>query len=144
MPNLPMSDSPISRPRRLIAACALVDADGRVLLASRPPDKDMAGLWEFPGGKIAGDETPEAALLRELDEELGIDTYASCLAPLSFATYAYDDFDLVLLLYICRRWQGQPRPREGGSLKWVWPAQLRNYPMPEANGSLCAVLQDLL
>lgn len=132
------------RTRKFITACALIDRDGRVLLITRPEGKEMAGLWEFPGGKIEADETPEAALIRELDEEVGIDTKASCLAPLSFVTHAYDDFDLVLLLYVCRKWQGQARAREGGMLKWVAPARLRDYEMPAANQSLISVIQDLL
>lgn len=133
-----------ARVKQLIAACVLVDADGRILLAKRPDDKIMGGLWEFPGGKINADETPEAALIRELDEELGIDTYESCLAPLSFCTYAYEAFDLILLLYVCRRWQGRPEPREGGTLNWVKPVRLRDYEMPAANASLIAAIQDLL
>lgn len=104
----------------------------------------MAGLWEFPGGKIEPHETPEVALIRELDEEVGIDTQASCLAPLSFVTHAYDAFDMVLLLYVCRKWQGQPHAREGGELKWVHPQRLRDFPMPAANQSLISVIQDLL
>ena len=133
-----------ARVKQLIAACVLVDADGRILLAQRPDDKIMGGLWEFPGGKVNTDETPEAALIRELDEELGIDTYESCLAPLSFCTYPYETFDLILLLYVCRRWQGRPEPIEGGSLSWVKPVRLRDYEMPPANASLIAAIQDLL
>ena len=128
----------------MVPALALVDADGRVLLAQRPPGKAMAGLWEFPGGKIEPGETPEAALIREIDEELGINTKQSCLAPVSFASHDYEAFHLVLLLYICRRWQGRPEPREGGELAWVRPSQLRNYDMPPANTEFVAVLQDLL
>jgi 8-oxo-dGTP diphosphatase len=128
----------------LVAAVALVDADGRVLLAQRPEGKSMAGLWEFPGGKIEQDETPEAALIRELQEELGIDTWASCLAPLSFASHAYADFHLLMPLFICRKWQGQPQSREGQALKWVRPADLRNYPMPAADLPLIPVLRDWL
>ena len=134
----------------LVSAVALIDHDGRVLLAQRPEDKPMAGLWEFPGGKIEPDETPETALIRELDEELGINTAATCLAPLSFTSHSYaasdtrEAFHLLLLLYVCRRWQGQPQAIEGGTLKWVWPQQLRDYPMPEADISLIATLQDLL
>ena len=134
----------------LVSAVALIDHDGRVLLAQRPEDKQMAGLWEFPGGKIEPGETPETALIRELDEELGINTAAACLAPLSFTSHSYtatetqQAFHLLLLLYVCRRWQGRPKPIEGGTLKWVQPQQLRDYPMPEADISLIAALQDLL
>ena len=134
----------------LVSAVALIDRDGRVLLAQRPEGKTMAGLWEFPGGKIELGETPETALMRELDEELSINTTASCLAPLSFTSHSYaatdtqQAFHLLLLLYVCRRWRGRPQPIEGGTLKWVWPQQLRDYPMPEADISLIAVLQDLL
>ena len=134
----------------LVSAVALIDRDGRVLMAQRPEGKPMAGLWEFPGGKIEPGETPETALIRELDEELGINTAASCLAPLSFASHSYgpsDDrpaFHLLMMLYVCRRWQGRPRPIEGGALKWLRPQQLRDYPMPEADIPLIAALQDLL
>ncbi|MCC5966398.1 MAG: 8-oxo-dGTP diphosphatase MutT [Natronohydrobacter sp.] len=128
----------------LVAAVALVDADGRVLLAQRPEGKSMAGLWEFPGGKIEPGETPEAALIRELQEELGIDTWASCLAPLSFASHAYDGFHLLMPLFVCRKWQGQPQSREGQSLKWVRPEDLRAYPMPPADLPLIPVLRDWL
>ena len=116
----------------------------------RPESKTMAGLWEFPGGKIELGETPETALIRELDEELGINTAASCLAPLTFASHSYDAsdnraaFHLLLMLYVCRRWQGRPQPIEGGTLKWVRPQQLRDHPMPEADISLIAAIQDLL
>ena len=129
---------------------ALIDCDGRVLLAQRPEGKPMAGLWEFPGGKIEPGETPETALIRELDEELCINTAASCLAPLSFASHSYGAsdnqaaFHLLMMLYVCRRWQGRPQPAEGGKLKWVRPQQLRDYPMPEADIPLIATLQDLL
>ena len=134
----------------LVSAVALIDRDGRVLLAQRPEGKAMAGLWEFPGGKIESSETPEAALIRELHEELGIDTAASCLAPLSFASHSYaatkthPAFHLVMMLYVCRRWRGCPQPIEGGQLKWVRPQQLRDYPMPAADIPLIAALQDLL
>ena len=134
----------------LVSAVALIDRDGRVLLAQRPEGKAMAGLWEFPGGKIESGETPEAALIRELHEELGIDTAASCLAPLSFASHSYaatqthPAFHLLMMLYVCRRWQGRPQPVEGGKLKWVRPQQLRDYPMPAADIPLIAALQDLL
>lgn len=128
----------------LVAAVALIDADGRVLLAQRPPGKSMAGLWEFPGGKIEPGETPEAALIRELHEELGIATWASCLAPLTFASHAYDDFHLLMPLFACRRWQGMVEPREGQSLKWVRPGDLRSYPMPPADLPLIPILRDWL
>lgn len=128
----------------LVAAVALVDADGRILLAQRPEGKSMAGLWEFPGGKIEPGETPEAALIRELHEELGIDTWASCLAPLSFASHAYEDFHLLMPLFICRKWEGQVTSREGQALKWVRPVDLRNYPMPAADVPLIPILRDWL
>lgn len=128
----------------LVSAVALIDIDGRVLLAQRPPGKSMAGLWEFPGGKIETDETPESALIRELREELGIDTWASCLAPLTFASHSYDDFHLMMPLFACRKWDGTPHPREGQVLKWVKPADMRNYPMPAADVPLIAVLRDWL
>jgi 8-oxo-dGTP diphosphatase len=128
----------------LVAAVALIDADGRVLLAQRPEGKDMAGLWEFPGGKVEPGETPEAALIRELHEELGIDTWASCLAPLTFASHAYPAFHLLMPLFACRRWQGTPHPREGQRLAWAHPRDLRNYPMPPADLPLIPVLRDWL
>ena len=120
----------------LVVACALVDADGRVLIAQRPAGKTFAGLWEFPGGKVEPGETPEAALMRELGEELGIETKAACLAPLTFASHAYDDFHLLMPLYVCRRFWGTPRPLEHAALKWVRPAKLRDYPMPPADEPL--------
>jgi 8-oxo-dGTP diphosphatase len=128
----------------LVAAVALVDADGRVLLAQRPAGKAMAGLWEFPGGKIEVGETPEVALIRELNEELGIDTWASCLAPLTFASHSYPDFHLLMPLFICRKWEGQVSSREGQALKWVRPVDLRNYPMPAADVPLIPILRDWL
>jgi 8-oxo-dGTP diphosphatase len=128
----------------LVSAVALVDADGRVLLAQRPQGKPMAGLWEFPGGKVKPGETPEAALIRELAEELGIDVTASCLAPLTFASYSYPDFHLLMPLYVCFKWMGIPSAREGQRLVWVRPARLGDYPMPPADKPLVAMLQDLL
>ena len=134
----------MSKTTKIISAAALVDVDGRVLLAQRPDDKDMAGLWEFPGGKIEQGETPEQALIRELKEELTIDTRSSCLAPLSFASHEYENFHLLILLYVCRRWWGSPVAVEGGTLAWVRAPRLRDYQMPEANAPLIASLQDLL
>ena len=131
-------------PTVLVSAVVLVDADGRVLLAQRPDGKSMAGMWEFPGGKVEPGETPEAALIRELNEELDIDTVESCLAPLSFASHAYDDFHLLMLVYVCRKWKGTPRPVEGGELTWARAARLRDYEMPPADLPLIAVIQDLL
>ncbi|MDO5370158.1 8-oxo-dGTP diphosphatase MutT [Paracoccus sp. (in: a-proteobacteria)] len=128
----------------LVAAVALIDADGRVLLARRPEGKPMAGLWEFPGGKVDPGETPEAALIRELDEELGIETWNSCLAPLTFASHAYDSFHLLMPLYACRRWQGTPQPREGQELAWVRATDLARYPMPPADLPLVPILRDWL
>ncbi len=128
----------------LVSAVALIDVDGRVLLAQRPMGKSMAGLWEFPGGKVEPGETPEAALIRELHEELGIDTWASCLAPLTFASHSYEDFHLLMPLFACRKWQGMVQGREGQALKWVRPGDLRSYPMPPADLPLIAVLRDWL
>ncbi len=128
----------------LVSAVALIDVDGRVLLAQRPEGKSMAGLWEFPGGKVEPNETPEAALIRELEEELGIDTWASCLAPLTFASHSYDDFHLMMPLFACRKWNGTPQAREGQVLKWVKPTEMRNYPMPAADVPLISVLRDWL
>lgn len=133
-------------PKRLllVAACALLDTDNRVLLARRPEGKSMAGLWEFPGGKIEAGETPEQTLVRELQEELGIETEEPCLAPLTFASHAYDAFHLLMPLYVCRKYQGIPISREGQQLKWVRAAALRDYPMPPADIPLIPVIQDLL
>src|SRR6516164_2978347 len=128
----------------LVAAVALVDADGRELLAERPAGKSMAGLWEFPGGKVNASETPEAALIRELSEELGIDVAASCLAPFTFASHTYPDFHLLMPLYVCRKWSGIPSAREGQLLAWVRPERLADYPMPPADGPLVGSLRDLL
>lgn len=128
----------------LVTAVALIDADGRILLAQRPPGKSLAGLWEFPGGKVEPGETPEAALIRELREELGIETRESCLAPLTFASHAYEAFHLLMPLYVCRRWQGQPTPHEGQTLAWVAPNRLKDYPMPPADLPLLPILRDWL
>lgn len=128
----------------LVAAVALVDADGRVLLAQRPEGKSMAGLWEFPGGKVEPGESPEETLIRELNEELGIAVKAACLAPLTFASHAYDDFHLLMPLWICRRWEGYVQGREGQALKWVRPKSLRDWPMPPADEPLIPHLVDLL
>jgi len=132
------------RPVVLVVAVALIDADGRVLLAQRPEGKSMAGLWEFPGGKVHDGETPEAALIRELKEELGIDVTASCLAPFAFASHGYADFHLLMPLYVCRKWQGSVAPREGQQVAWVRPARLADYAMPPADKPLVAMLRDLL
>ena len=132
------------KPLVLVVAVALVDADGRVLLARRPPGKAMEGLWEFPGGKLATGETPEQALIRELREELGIDTEQSCLAPLAFASHGYDDFHLLMPLYVCRVWNGTVVPKEGQELRWVRPVRLGDFPMPPADAPLIPVLRDLL
>ncbi|QKC99443.1 (deoxy)nucleoside triphosphate pyrophosphohydrolase [Mesorhizobium sp. NZP2298] len=128
----------------LVAACALVDADGRVLLAQRPPGKQLAGLWEFPGGKVELGETPEQCIVRELHEEIGIETEIPCLAPLTFASHSYDDFHLLMPLFVCRRFRGIAQPREGQALKWVRPKQMRDYPMPPADAPLIPFLIDLL
>ena len=128
----------------LVSAVALIDKDGRVLLAQRPEGKSLAGLWEFPGGKVEAGETPEHALIRELEEELGINTWASCLAPLTFASHSYDDFHLLMPLYACRKWEGIPTPKENQVLKWVRPNEMSGYPMPPADIPLIAMLRDLL
>ena len=132
------------KPIQLVVACALVDADRRVLIAKRPEGKSMAGLWEFPGGKVEPDETPEAALIRELREELGVETKEACLAPLSFASHSYENIHLLMPLYVCRKWQGTPQALEHADLKWVRPQALRDYPMPPADEPLIAALCDLL
>lgn len=126
----------------VVVACALVDADGRVLLAQRPEGKVMAGLWEFPGGKIEPGETPEAALIRELNEELSIDVTAACLAPVSFASHEYEDFHLLMPVYVCRKWDGQIMPREGQRVKWLRPRDMFDLAMPEADKPLIAALRD--
>lgn len=128
----------------LVTACALVDADGRVLLTQRPPGKTLAGLWEFPGGKIEAGERPEECLIRELREELGIVVKEACLAPLTFASHAYETFHLLMPLYVCRRWDGMVMPQEGQALAWVRPNRLRDYPMPPADEPLLPFLTDLL
>ena len=128
----------------LVSAVALIDPDGRVLLAQRPAGKSMAGLWEFPGGKVEPGETPEAALIRELREELGIDTWQSCLAPLTFASHGYPDFHLLMPLFACRRWDGIVQGREAQALVWVRPEKMRDYPMPPADLPLISTLRDLL
>ncbi|MGH2340985.1 8-oxo-dGTP diphosphatase MutT [Segnochrobactraceae bacterium EtOH-i3] len=128
----------------LVVACALVDTDNRVLVTQRPEGKQLAGLWEFPGGKLEPGERPEEALVRELKEELGIVTKVPCLAPLTFASHAYDDFHLLMPLYVCRRWEGTPESREGQAMKWVRPAALRDLPMPPADIPLIPHLLDLL
>ena len=128
----------------LVAACALIDADGRVLLAQRPPGKTLAGTWEFPGGKVEPGETPEETLIRELREEVGIETKVACLAPLTFASHTYETFHLLMPLYVCRVWKGSPSPREGQELAWVRPPRLSDYPMPPADAPLVALLRDLI
>lgn len=128
----------------LVAACALVDIDNRILLAQRPEGKSLAGLWEFPGGKVEAGETPEETLVRELEEELGIKTKVACLAPLTFASHTYETFHLLMPLYVCRRYEGIPQGREGQAIKWVKAKALREYPMPPADEPLIPVLQDLL
>jgi 8-oxo-dGTP diphosphatase len=128
----------------LVAACALIDADGRVLIAQRPEGKSMAGLWEFPGGKVEAGERPEETLIRELHEELGIVVKEACLAPLTFASHAYEDFHLLMPLFVCRRWEGFATPREGQQLAWVRPNKLRDYPMPPADIPLISHLTSLL
>jgi 8-oxo-dGTP diphosphatase len=128
----------------LVAAVALLDPDNRVLIAQRPEGKSMAGLWEFPGGKIEPGETPEAALIRELHEELGIEVSPKCLAPFTFASHAYETFHLLMPLYLCRKWVGDVSAREGQALKWVRPTALADYPMPPADIPLCVMLRDFL
>jgi len=128
----------------LVSAVALIDVDGRVLLAQRPEGKSMAGLWEFPGGKVEAGETPERALIRELQEELGINTWASCLAPLTFASHSYDDFHLLMPLFACRKWEGIPQSLENQALKWVHANELKKYPMPAADVPLIPILREWL
>jgi 8-oxo-dGTP diphosphatase len=128
----------------LVAACALIDPDGRVLVAQRPPGKSMAGLWEFPGGKVEAGERPEETLIRELGEELGIAVKEACLAPFTFASHSYPDFHLLMPLYLCRRWEGTVSPREGQALKWLRPKDLSGLAMPPADVPLIPMLRDLL
>jgi 8-oxo-dGTP diphosphatase len=128
----------------LVAACALIDTDSRVLIAQRPEGRSMAGLWEFPGGKVEQGERPEEALIRELHEELGINVKEACLAPLTFASHTYEDFQLLMPLYVCRRWEGIVTPMEGQQITWVRPAKLRDYPMPPADLPLISHLTTLL
>ena len=128
----------------LVVAVVLIDRDGRVLLSQRSSGKSMAGLWEFPGGKVENGEVPEEALIRELNEELGIDTWSSCLAPLSFASHSYEDFHLLMPVFVCRKWVGSPTPMEGQALKWVSKNKLKDYSMPEADIPIIAVIRDLL
>ncbi|WP_336096811.1 (deoxy)nucleoside triphosphate pyrophosphohydrolase [Roseovarius sp. CH_XMU1461] len=128
----------------LVSAVALIDIDGRVLLAQRPEGKSLAGMWEFPGGKVEPGETPEVALIRELHEELGIETWQSCLAPLTFASHSYEGFHLLMPLFACRKWEGVPQGREGQALKWVRPLDMHDYPMPPADLPLIPILRDWL
>lgn len=139
-----MTDSEAGKKMLLVAACALIDTDGRVLLAQRPEGKSLAGLWEFPGGKVEPGETPEETVVRELQEELGIVTRIPCLAPLTFASHTYETFHLLMPLFICRRYEGIARGMEGQAIKWVRPQALRDYPMPAADEPLIPFLQDLL
>ena len=139
-----MADKPPILPIVLVAAAALIDADGRVLICQRPPGKSLAGLWEFPGGKVEAGETPEACLIRELDEELGITVSHACLAPFVFASHGYEGFHLLMPLYLCRRWDGTVTARHHAGLAWVKPSKLTDYPMPPADAPLVAWLRDLL
>ena len=133
-----------AKPILLVSACALVDPDNRVLITQRPEGKALAGLWEFPGGKVEKGETPEETLIRELEEELGITTWQTCLAPVTFASHSYESFHLLMPLFVCRRWEGSPVAREGQGLKWVRPVNMRDYPMPPADIPLIPVLRDWL
>src|ERR1700754_3542454 len=138
-----MGRDSVTKPLLLVAACALVDADGRVLLAQRPEGKTLAGLWEFPGGKVEAGETPEETLIRELREELGIEVKPACLAPLSFASHSYEAMHLLMPLYVCRRWEGAVKAMEGQNRAWVEPKRMRSYPMPPADEPLIPALIDL-
>ncbi len=129
---------------KIVVACALIDTDGRILISKRPDDSEMGGLWEFPGGKIKPNEIAETAIIRELREELGIDTQESCLAPVNFSSHQYPEFQILLLLYICRKWKGSPSALSASELKWVFVNDLRGYDMPEANKEFISHLQDLL
>jgi 8-oxo-dGTP diphosphatase len=140
----PKPETPPDLPVVLVSAAALVDADGRVLIAQRPEGKAMAGLWEFPGGKVKDGETPEFALMRELEEELSIETRPTCFYPIAFASHSYDDFHLLMPLFVCRNWKGVPKPIEHQALRWVKPQDLNSFPMPEADVPLIASLRDLL
>ena len=137
-----MSESAL--PILLVSACALVDTDNRILLAQRPKGKSMEGLWEFPGGKVEAGETPEETLIRELFEELGVKTWETCLAPLTFASHRYEKFHLLMPLFICRKWEGTPVGKEGQALKWVSKQKLRDFPMPPADDPLIPALMDIL
>jgi 8-oxo-dGTP diphosphatase len=143
-PDSQMNERSAEMPLLLVAAVALIDADNRVLIAQRPAGKPMAGLWEFPGGKVESGERPEETLIRELDEELGITVKEECLAPLTFASHAYEDFHLLMPLYACRRWDGFVQAREGQALRWVRARSLSDFPMPPADGPLVPALIDLL
>lgn len=140
----PRPEAPADLPTILVSAVALVDSDGRVLLAQRPEGKSMAGLWEFPGGKVQEGETPEFALMRELEEELGIETRPCCYSPIAFASHSYDDFHLLMPVFACRQWKGTPVPNEGQTLKWVYPKDMSDYPMPPADIPLISQLRTLL
>ena len=141
---VPRDTTPSGLPIILVSAACLVDKEGRILLAQRPEGKSMAGLWEFPGGKVEKNETPEAALVRELKEELGIEACLECMQPFSFASHSYPDFHLLMPLFLCRRWEGVPQPQEGQQLKWVFAARLDDFPMPPADRPLIAMLKDYL
>ncbi len=144
-PDQSVSDAPSAgKPLLLVAACALIDADGRVLMCQRPQGKALAGLWEFPGGKLEPGETPEACLIRELKEELAVEVSAACLAPFVFASHGYDAFHLLMPLYLCRRWEGTPRALEHPEIRWVKPSRLSELPMPPADEPLVAYLRDFL